>query len=205
MKIGILGGTFDPVHAGHIGLAQAVIAARRADRVLFIPNANPPHKSGGQITPYEHRVRMLELALEGCNKAELCEIEAQETDPNYTVDTVRKLRTLYGNETEFLLIVGSDEIRDLADWKEPRKLLESVDVLVVSRTGWNLDEINCLADSLGRDAVEKLKSNTLSVDLPDVSSTDIRERVASGGNLARDVALPVARYIATHKLYMAGA
>lgn len=205
MKIGILGGTFDPVHTGHIELAKAVMTARRADKILFIPNASPPHKLGRTITSYEHRVRMLELALGDCDKAELCEIEAQETDPNYTVDTVRKLRILYGNETEFLLIVGSDEIRGLADWKEPRKLLESVDVLVVSRTGWNLDEINCLADSLGRDAVEKLKSTTLSVDLPDVSSTDIRERAASGDDLARDVAPPVARYIATHKLYMAGA
>ena len=204
MRIGILGGTFDPVHTGHIALARAVTERCGTDKILFIPNANPPHKLGIAITPYEHRVRMLEIALEDCDKAELCEVETQGSAPNYSVDTVRRLKALYGEETKFFFVIGSDEVAGLADWKDLKKLLAAVDVLVVSRAGWGLVEIDRITDSLGEDAVEKLKSNAFSVDLPDVSSTDIRQRAASGGDVANDVPPGVARYILEQGLYLAG-
>ena len=95
-RIGILGGTFDPVHAGHVAAANAAAADLCLETVLFIPNASPPHKKGEKITTYDDRVRMLEITLEDCEVGELCELERKNSSPNYSIDTVRKLRKLYG-------------------------------------------------------------------------------------------------------------
>ena len=140
-RLGILGGTFDPVHVGHVDLACGAAGALDLDSILFIPNANPPHKRGGEITPYEHRVRMLAITLDDCELCELCEVEARTSAPNYTVDTVTGLRKLYGKGTEFFLLLGSDEIQNLAGWKKPRKLIEAVNVVAISRAGSDIAQI----------------------------------------------------------------
>lgn len=201
VRFGILGGTFDPVHAGHADLACGAAAALGLDSILFIPNANPPHKPGSKITPYEHRVRMLALTLDDCEAGELCEVEARRSAPNYTIDTLANLRRLYGKDAEFFLLLGSDEVRDLAKWKEPRKLIETVKVVVVSRVGSEIAQIERLGNSLGKDAVQKLKANALYLEIQDVSSTQIRRKVARGEDLGRDVHPRVAAYIMEHNLY----
>ncbi len=201
VRFGILGGTFDPVHAGHADLACGAAEVLDLDSVLFIPNANPPHKRGIKITPYEHRVRMLAITLNDCEAGELCEVEARTSAPNYTIDTVTGLRKLYGEEAEFFLLIGSDEVRGLADWKEPRKLIEIVEVVVVSRAGSDIAQIERLCSSLGEDAVKKLMANALHLEIQDVSSTQIRRKVARGEDLGHDVHPGVAAYITEHNLY----
>ena len=201
MKFGILGGTFDPVHAGHADLACGASRALDLDSVLFIPNANPPHKQGIKITSYEHRVSMLAITLDDCEEGELCEVETKTSAPNYTIDTVSSLRKLYGKEAEFFLLLGSDEARGLAKWKEPHKLLETVEVVVVPRIGSDIAQIECLLSSLGEDAVRKLGANALYLEIQDISSTQIRRKVARGEDLGRDVHPGVAAYITEHNLY----
>ncbi len=201
VRLGILGGTFDPVHAGHAELACGAASALDLDSVLFIPNANPPHKRGTKITPYEHRARMLAITLGDCDAGELCDVEARASAPNYTIDTVTSLRKLYGKEAEFFLLLGSDEIEGLADWKEPRRLIDTVEVVVVSRAGSDMAHIQRLSGSLGEDAVQKLGANVLHLDIQDISSTEIRRKAACGEDLSHDVHPGVAAYIAEHNLY----
>jgi nicotinate-nucleotide adenylyltransferase len=201
MRLGILGGTFDPVHAGHVELACAAASALNLENVLFIPNANPPHKKGSKITSYEHRVAMLRMTLEDCETAELCEVEARKSAPNYTIDTLANLRKLYGEDTEFFLLLGSDEVRGLAEWKEPRKLVNAVEVVVISRAGSTIGEIDRLEDFLGEEATRKLSAQALCLDLPDISSTILRARIGRGQDILEDVHPNVAAYIDQNKLY----
>ncbi len=199
-RLGILGGTFDPVHAGHVAAANAAATGLQLETVLFIPNANPPHKKEKKITSYDNRVRMLEITLEDCEAGELCELESRNSSPNYSIDTIRKLRKLYGNGTAFFFIIGSDELPDLPSWKDPEKLIEAATIVVISRAGYEI-QVSRLKRSLDEDAVEKILSNVIYADLPDVSSSKLRKKAALGEDLGEDVHPDVAQYIAQHNLY----
>jgi nicotinate-nucleotide adenylyltransferase len=199
MRLGILGGTFDPVHTGHIALAAGASRARSIEKVLFVPNANPPHKQGRTITAYAHRTAMLKLALKDIDLGELSEVETTEDTPNYTVDTIEKLRASY--DGEFIFIIGSDEVRDLAGWKEPKKILDQAEILVVSRAGCAVDVIDGLAGPLGADAACRLKEGALTIDVPDISSTVIRGMISRDEDITGLVNPEVAEYIAEHGLY----
>lgn len=201
MKIGILGGTFDPVHTGHVALSRAVISALSLDKFLFIPNARPPHKHARNITPYEHRTAMLKIAIEDCDGAQLCEIEANASSPNYTIDTLAILRKTYGPDAELVFFLGTDELKDLADWRSPRNILREATVVVVLRPGWDFSEIDRLEKLLGAEAVASLRENVFAMELPDISSTQIRRKAARTFDLGGDVHPGVAAYISGHSLY----
>ena len=132
-----------PSRAASSGWRWAAAAAERfrLDRVLLVPNACPPHKPERELTAYEHRVNMLRIALEGCPVGELCEVESRGTAPNYTIDTVRTLKSTYGDDTEIFLLVGSDEVPDFPSWKRPGEIAAEATVAVAHRAGWDLDVI----------------------------------------------------------------
>jgi nicotinate-nucleotide adenylyltransferase len=191
MRIGMLGGTFDPVHLGHIALAEAAAAELSLDTVLVVPNASPPHKPDREITPYEHRVKMLEIAFGDCDIAELCEMETGTDAPHYTIDTVRALKSARGEDTDLFLLLGSDEAADFPGWRDPEKILEEVTVAVVPRAGCDASAVE-----------NQDRFRILSVEIPGISSTEIRERAASGDRLEGLVDPGVADYIAKHALYV---
>src|SRR5262245_23273372 len=134
MQIGLLGGTFDPVHLGHLILADRVREEAGLDAVWFMPSYQPPHKLGEVITPYPMRVEMLSLALEGTTQFRIEQIESELPSPSYTVHTLKAMRQKYPQE-QFHLIVGADCLPDLPKWYEPQNILKQVRILAVPRPG----------------------------------------------------------------------
>src|SRR5947208_14910068 len=134
MRVGIFGGTFDPVHFGHLVVAEQCREQGRLDRVWFVPAPRPPHKPGPTLTRFDQRVEMLQLALAGNPAFSVSEVEKERSGPSYTVDTVAELLRRHPAD-EFFLLVGSDTLADLPLWHEPGRLLEMVGLLVVARPG----------------------------------------------------------------------
>jgi nicotinate-nucleotide adenylyltransferase len=199
-RYGILGGTFDPPHIGHLILAQEVYARLGLDRVWFIPTGVSPHKLGQPVTPAIHRVAMLERALADDARFGLLTLEIERPGPSYTVETLRELRARWGPEFEIALILGWDMLLYLPQWRDPAGVVASVDEIVaVHRPG---------ADSSGAldDVFEHLpdlrgKLRTLSFPQLDISSTEIRERVAQGLPVRYLVSDVVSGYISAQGLY----
>lgn len=135
MKIGILGGTFDPVHLGHLGLARAAADQFALDKVLFIPAFIPPHKAGRRdLTPAPYRYRMVELAIRPESRFEVSDIEFSRPDLSYTVDTLRGLKDQHPG-SEFFLILGEDSLAEFSKWQEPGRILEMARILCAARPG----------------------------------------------------------------------
>ena len=127
MKIGLFGGTFDPVHVGHLIIAETVSSDFLLDRVFFIPAAVPPHKNGNRISPSDRRFEMLTLAIEDHTRFEISDVEIRRGGLSYTVDTIRWFQeSATWRETAFYLIIGSDSLYDIKNWKHPEKILSGI-------------------------------------------------------------------------------
>lgn len=191
-RIGILGGTFDPIHLGHLIIAQEALATCRLDRVLFIPSADPPHKRVADVAPAEARARMVALALDRQPRFELCRIEMERTGKSYTVETLRRLRGKLGSGTEFYLIIGADSALEMPTWCDPQGVLDLARVTVMGRPGFPPGDVD------GRIAERMC---FLDSPLLEISSTQIRSRVRTGLPIRYWVPDNVARFIETHGLY----
>jgi nicotinate-nucleotide adenylyltransferase len=165
----VLGGTFDPVHNAHIELARAALKQARLDRVLFVVSALPPHKRGEVTVSAEDRLRLVELALQDEPAMEASELEMQRSGPSYTADTLRELHALHPG-AELFLVLGLDALADLPGWREPEAILQHARVLAATRP------------EPGIQIPESLQGHYdfLDFDPVDVSSTDIRARLARG-------------------------
>ena len=188
-KLGILGGTFDPIHFGHLAIAGEARARAGLDAVLFIPTGEPPHKPHWQADA-EHRYQMSVLATADNPHFFVSRLEIDRPGPSYTVETLRALRAIFPRG-EFTLIVGADMALDFHRWREPEAILAQARVLAAARPGCPLDA-----------ADPRLHDITL---LPtpglDISSTDLRARIAAGGEIRYLVPDPVAAYIRKYGLY----
>jgi len=201
MRIGILGGTFDPVHVGHIFIAEEARIRLELEKVLFIPAGSPWLKVSHRITPALERVEMVRLAIAKHERFELCTVEVERTGPSYTAETLEVLRTRYPND-EFYLIFGRDSFTELPLWKEPERIVAMSKLVVVPRIGTNLPELSKVAAKvagLSEDGVVTLDSPMIGI-----SSSGIRARVSKG--LPIDYLVPgeVDKYIVAHGLYKDG-
>jgi len=124
MRVGVLGGTFDPPHVAHLILAEAALSQLALERVIFVPAGDPWRKSSGAVTPAAHRLAMVRLAVVGDAHFEVSEIEVERRAPSYTVDTLAQLKDRLGQECELYFILGEDALNDLPDWKQPRRIIE---------------------------------------------------------------------------------
>jgi nicotinate-nucleotide adenylyltransferase len=194
MRVGILGGTFDPVHVAHLILAEHAREALALDEVLFIPAGEPWRKSGRAITPAEHRLEMLRLAIEGNEAFGISDTELRRSGPTYTADTLEELAGERLDD-EFYFIVGADALADLPSWHEPERIVAHAVLAVAPR---ELQEVNVAALN-----IPGLAARIEPFPLPriDISSTDIRARVAAGASIRYLVPDGVGRYIAEHGLY----
>jgi nicotinate-nucleotide adenylyltransferase len=213
MKWGLMGGTFDPIHLAHLRCAQETLERCGLDRIVFIPSATPPLKHGPGITPYEHRERMVRLAVEGNPAFAFSDVENRREGRSYTVDTIGYFRETFGKELEIFFILGQDAFGEIRRWKDWRRLLTQCHFIVMSRPGWGrralrkvLPEAYAARFAYDRTARGyRSPSGTLiaftQVTALDIEATDIRERVKSGLSIRYLVPDEVREYIERHGLY----
>jgi nicotinate-nucleotide adenylyltransferase len=197
-RIGILGGTFDPPHIGHLWLATLAADAIGLDRVLFMPAAQPPHKADVHLTSAADRLLMTRLAVAGDDAFELTLIEMERSGPSYTIDSVVELRGLYGDDAELFLLMAADSLAQIDTWRQPDELLERIEWVVGPRPGVALPDRSALEDRFGDRArrIHLLDGPSL-----DVSSTQVRERVAAGHAIRYLVPRGVEELIVDRGLY----
>jgi nicotinate-nucleotide adenylyltransferase len=200
MRIGILGGTFNPVHMGHLVLAQSAYETYDLTKVLFIPCGIPPHKNPGGLAPSEHRLAMVRAATAGDSRFEVLDIEIARSGISYAVDTVAQLREMYAG-AELLFIIGSDTLPELHLWKNICTLLTLCRFVVFCRPGTDPGSIqpeSLHLDSPWSDRATEWITNGRQID---VSSSDIRYRIVEGMSVRYLVPPAVEKYIAEHGLY----
>lgn len=193
-KIGLLGGTFDPIHFGHINLAFELMEKWGLDKIWFIPARHNPLKGHSTPVAEQHRLMMLKLAIQGIPQLEIQTCELERTTPSYTVDTIRQLLAS-NHHHQFFLLLGEDLISSFLSWKEPREIVQLVPVLVGSRALGK----ECHIDDPIVD--EAFSAGWTKTRLLDISGTEIRRRVAVGLYCGHLVPASVLDYISVHKLY----
>ena len=197
-RTGVLGGSFNPIHYGHLLLADEVLEALALDRILFVPAGVPPHKSPALLAPAEDRFAMVKLAVAERPRFEVSDIELRRAGPSYTVETVEALGI---PRAQLFLIVGSETFLDLLSWREPRRIAELAQLAVVPRVGSAFDPDSAAARKVVREiGQEPLVVHATS--LP-ISASELRRRVREGRSLAFRLPDAVIRHIEARGLYRA--
>jgi nicotinate-nucleotide adenylyltransferase len=196
MRLGIFGGSFDPVHNAHLALARVCQQQARLDEVWFTPTAIQPLKHKGPRASDSARVEMLRLAIDDEPTWRVCTIELDRGGFSYTVDTLRQIREELPEAALFFLI-GADALNDVAKWKEPHDIFRMATPLVVHRAGQPRPDF----DKLGKLCTEETKPKSIQMPAMEISSSEIRRRVAGGESVDGLVPGPVAEFISEHRLY----
>jgi nicotinate-nucleotide adenylyltransferase len=200
MRLGILGGTFDPVHYGHLLLAECCREQCRLDAVWFLPAATPPHKQDRTPTSAEHRIAMLELAVAGNTAFSVCRYEADQGGVNYTVDTLTHFHEEDSNR-ELFFLMGADMLLDLPHWRNAARVCELAIPVAVSRPGSAPVDFDCLGGIASPERIESIRRHQVEMPEIGISSTNLRRRVSSGQSLRYRLPRAVEKYIETHNLY----
>lgn len=195
-RLGIMGGTFDPIHYGHLVTAEAARERYGLERVLFIPTGCPPHKKPGSVSDFWDRYMMVMLAVLSNPNFEASRLEYDRGGVSYTIDTVIQLRGIYGDDTEFYFICGVDTILEIFSWKRPHDLFRMCRFIVATRPGYDLGRFYEMLGDTYRDAV-----TVMEIPMLDISSTDIRERVKKGLSIKYLLPEAVESYIYKNKIY----
>jgi len=200
MRLGIYGGSFDPVHYGHLLLAETCRETCRLDQVWLVPAAVPPHKRDRTLTNSRQRVEMLQLATAGHSELLVSTIEVDRGGVNYTVDTLAEIQHQLPDARLFLLM-GADSLNDLPNWRQPTEICERAIPVVVRRGGSPEPDFEVLAPLTTRERLEEIRRHQVEMPIIALSSTDIRSRVRQGQSIRFRTPRAVERYIETHGLY----
>jgi len=203
MRIGLFGGTFDPVHLGHLVLAEQAREQAGLDEVWFVPAARPPHKTDLELSPFARRVEMIELAIAGNAAFRVDLLEKDRPGPSFTVDTLEELHRRQPGK-EFFWLVGSDCLPDLASWRQPARILELAGLFVWERPGSPVWPAERLRAALPLPEGVPLRYQAGQGPQVLIASRDLRARATSGRSLRYLVPRAVECYIATHQLYRTG-
>ena len=200
MKTGILGGTFDPVHLGHITIAEQVRDELDLDEVLLMPAGMPMSRPGAEVTSARQRLAMVEIAVENRPRLKASAMEIERGGPTYTVDTLEELRKSGNEDDEVFFVVGSDSLELMGSWKEPERIISLCTVVVVPRPGYrhSISEMERIIPGLPEKIID-LKGPYL-----DISASQIRQRVKDGKPVGHLVPEGIEDYIKSHHLYRSG-
>jgi len=200
MRLGLFGGSFNPIHYGHLLLAECSREALALDEVLLIPAAVPPHKQGRELASGKQRLEMLELALGGHEQLRASPLEIDRGGVSYTVQTLAEVHA--ANPTALLfLLMGADSLRDLPTWREPERICALSLPAVVRRGGAPPPDFDVLAPLVSAERLAMIRAAQVQMPLIELSSTDLRQRVADGKSLRYRTPRAVEKYIETHGLY----
>jgi nicotinate-nucleotide adenylyltransferase len=200
MRVGVFGGTFDPVHLGHLILAEQCREQGRLDQVWFVPAPRPPHKHERALTRFDQRVEMIQLAIAGQPAFRVEEIEKERSGPSYTVETVAELRRRHPAD-DFYLLLGSDTLAEIHTWYDPARLLSMVGLLVMTRPGYPTRTTEQMREALGLPESAPVPIEVVDSPLIDIASRDLRARAASGRSLRYLVPRAIEVYIGEKRLY----
>lgn len=204
MRIGIFGGSFDPVHMGHLLAAESCREQARLDRVLFVPAAVPPHKQDRLLARAEQRIDMLRLAIGGHDGFAVSTDEIDRGGVSYTVETLGRIRATHGGD-ELFLMLGPDAIRDFPTWREPLRILELADVLAVEREGLDdlhrLEQEPAVVNTLGRERLARIIAGRVRMPAIGIRASALRDAVAAGRSIRFRTPRAVEQYIHAHGLY----
>ena len=201
MKIGIFGGTFDPIHIGHLIIAEHACEELCLDKLIIIPAAIPPHKQNVKITDGRRRLAMARLAAKGNRKLVVSDIELKKPGVSYSIDTLEMIKQKMGKSASYYLVIGSDMVPDLHTWKNIGRLTEMCRFVVAVRPGLLEEELKKIKLCLPKAVRKRALSNILLNPLVDISSTEIRQRIAKGRSIRYLVPQKVEKYIIRHSLY----
>ena len=212
MKLGILGGTFDPIHLGHLRVAEEIAEDLGLKKVYIIPSAVPPHKTGRLVTPFKHRLAMAHLATKDVPMLEVMDLESKRQGASYSIETLKELHTIVQPDPDLFFIIGIDAFLEIETWKEYRDLFNYTKFVVIERPGYGhiklgqfiktlglkLGKIDTSDDFIAHGTKNILIQKTTHLD---ISSTDIRKRVAKGKSIRFLTPSRVYKYIFQKGLY----
>ncbi|MBE5935649.1 MAG: nicotinate-nucleotide adenylyltransferase [Lachnospiraceae bacterium] len=198
-RIGIMGGTFNPIHNGHIKLAKTAYKQLNLDKVWFMPSKNPPHKKNNNIASENHRVNMIKLAIDLYKEFELSEVELQRDGTTYTVDTLAYLKEMYPDD-EFFFILGADSLINIEQWYKPEVLFSLTHFVVASRDDVNKSELYTHCEYL-KNKYTNVNISILNMDKIKVSSTELRKIYRDYNHKHHNIDSKVYKYIMDNKVY----
>lgn len=198
-KLAVMGGTFDPIHYGHLVTAETVREKYGFDRVIFMPTGNPPHKGSKSVTFSEHRFLMVHMATIGNPYFEVSRMEIDRRGHTYTIDTIKEMRSFFGEDLDICFITGADAVLEILTWKNVPELLSLCKFIAVTRPGYYKEQLEEKVSELR----ELFNSDIIIMDVPSfaISSTDIRERVALNRSVRYLIPENVEEYIRKNDLY----
>ncbi len=208
-RIGLFGGTFDPVHLGHLQLAERVFVQCALDKVLFIPTATPPHKKQKSITDFSHRVRMIQLALKNSENYDVTSLEEYLPGPNFTINTLKYLKKKSQGDEELFFLTGVDAFLEIETWMNHLEVLSSIHFIVLQRAGYDSDSLDCFVRNLGylpennhwENALSGKKMYFLEDKVIDISSSAVKYKIKNKLSLEGFLPDDVVRYIQENNLY----
>jgi nicotinate-nucleotide adenylyltransferase len=216
LRLGILGGTFDPIHYGHLRIAEEACEELGLEKVLLIPGASPPHKVKKAVSPFDDRFAMARMAAEGSPFLEAIDLEGRRRGFSYSIDTLREIHRIYGPGLELFFLIGMDAFLDIRSWKRYEDLFFETDFVVIKRPGYQYETLPPLVLSLGLGFIPGDETNSFvlqpsgrriiyrSFTLLAISSTRIRELTAAGKSIRFMAPEPVRLYIKEKGLYLNG-
>ena len=199
VKIGVLGGTFDPIHNGHLGIAESACQELGLAQVLFVPARDPWLKGNRGIAPSLHRVEMVKLAILADPRYNISYVDLERDGPSYTVDTLSDLTSEFGSSADLYFILGMDALAGLLDWREPGRVVKMCHLVVAKRSGVDSIDLKALQKRLPGISEKVI---VIDNDLYDINSTEIRRCIAAGRSISGLVPDAVARYVREKGLYL---
>ena len=197
----LFGGTFDPIHHGHLIIARAAAERLSVEKTILIPSAQPPHKTAFPLSTAEDRLLMTKLAVARDESFDVSDCELSRPGPSYTLETVRHFRGIYPNPIPLYWLIGADSISELPGWYQIKQLAEECTIVTAARPGSDPHELALLRPALSPSQIDRIKQHILDTPMIDISATDIRRRAGLGLSIKYLTSNPVALYIIEHGLY----
>jgi len=202
-RVGVFGGTFNPVHSGHVSVALAACAAAGLDRMILVPSARPPHKPAARMPGFEHRLRMAELAAACDSRLAVSALEGGRPGPSYTVDTLESILAAEGGKAALMMLIGSDSVPELRTWRNIGRIFELTGFIIAQRPGSEYDP-GSPQKGLTAAQARILAASVIVRACSGVSSTEIRRMISGGLPISGMVPAPVEEYIVSRGLYGKG-
>ena len=212
MKLGILGGTFDPIHMGHLRTAEETGQELGLEKVYLIPSASPPHKTREPVAPFKHRLAMVQLAASGSSLLEVLDLEGKRPGLSYSIETLKEFHKIFSPDPELFFILGVDAFLEINTWKDYQELFNYAHFVIIERAGFQPQDLKAFLLSLGLEVKKAKQSdvfitqsrNTVALNTTtyiDISSTQIRKLVAGGRSIRFLLPESVRKYIEEKGLY----